>query len=577
MGRPTFRLRAGLLLMVFVFSLFAGRLVQIQGIDAHAYSELSDKYEGATEVTLTASRGAVVDRDGAPLAQTVDAELLFADPTRTSAKAPQIAKIIADRIDVSYLTLVKALRKPGTQYSYLARRVMPKDADAIMAELEAKDLAGVYTERDPLRTYPAGDIASNLVGFVGSDGHGLAGIELAMEQMLKGKDGHATYVTDAQGTRIPLADSSVVEPKPGKGVALTIDEDLQFYAQRRLRQAVDDTGSISGAVVVMDPRTSQVLALADYPSFDANKPGKAPKADRGSRAVQDVYEPGSVQKVLTTAALIDAGKVTSRTKVSVPGLLRRGPDTIKDWWPHETLHMTLAGVIARSSNIGTAVAAEQIEPEDLYDYLRAFGLGQRTDLGLAGETKGLLPPPESWQPISRDTIAFGQGLSVNAVQMTAAVSAIANGGEYVRPSLVKGYVGAGGEVEPAGPAKSRRVVSKNAADQVTEMMEMVTADNGTAPSAAIDGYRVAGKTGTAQRVNPDGGGYEGGGYTLSFAGFAPADDPRVVTYIVLQKPSTSDGGGTAGGPVFHDITSYALQKYGVPPTGSRSPELPLGY
>jgi len=568
------------MLMVFVFSLFAARLVQIQGIEAHAYAQLADKYDNATEIKLAAPRGAIVDRDGAPLAETTDAEMLIADPMHTRDDAPRIAAVIAEHTDASYLELVRDLRKPDSRFAYLVRQVLPEQADTIMDELDEQGLAGVYTEDDPLRTYPAGDIAANLVGFLGAspdeDGNlARAGVEFAFNDKLKGTDGHATFVTDGMGTRIPLAESSVDEPEPGSNIALTIDEDLQFFAQRRLRQAVEDTGSLSGAAVVMDPDTSEILALADYPTYDPNQPGRADPRNIGSRAIEEVYEPGSVQKVLTAAALIDAGEVTPRTRMRLPAELVRGPDRIKDWFDHGRLKLTFAGVIAQSSNIGTAMAAEQLEPEELHRYLTGFGLGRLTELGMPGETRGLLPDPSTWTPLRQDTISFGQGLSVNAVQMTTALGAIANGGRYTEPSLVKGTVGADGEIAPLREPAGRQVVSPRSAQTVARMMEMVTAEGGTAPGAAINGYRVAGKTGTAQRVDPDGGGYASGGFTISFGGFAPADDPELVTYVVLQKPASNVGGGTGAGPVFADITSYALQQYGIPPTGTRRPELPL--
>ncbi|HET7328374.1 MAG TPA: penicillin-binding protein 2 [Nocardioidaceae bacterium] len=580
LARPTIRLRVGLVLIIFVFSVFAGRLVQIQGIEAHAYTELADKYDVATEVTLTAPRGAIVDRDGAPLARSTDAQMLIADPLHTAADAPEIAAVVAEHTDASYLELVHDLRKPDSRFAYLARQVLPEQVDAVMAELSERGLAGVYAQADPLRTYPAGDVAANLVGFLGAspDEQGnlaRAGVEFAYNDLLKGTDGHATYVTDGMGTRIPLAESSVDAPEPGTDLALTIDADLQFFAQRRLEQAVKDTGSLSGAAIVMDPQTSEILALADYPSYDPSRVATADAADIGSRAIEQVYEPGSVQKVLTAAALIDAGKLTPRTRMRIPAELELGQDSISDWFDHQQIKLTFAGVIAQSSNIGTAMAAAQLSPEQLHAYLTDFGLGQPTDLGMPGETRGLLPDPSTWEPIRQATIAFGQGLSVNAVQMTTAISAIANEGEYVEPSVVKGTVGPDGEVTPLEEPESRQVVSPAAARSVSRMMEMVTAESGTAPSAAIEGYRVAGKTGTAQRVDPEGGGYATGGFTVSFGGFVPADDPQVVTYVVLQKPSANVGGGSGAGPVFQDITSFALQKYGIPPTGTRRPKLPL--
>lgn len=565
------RLRSGLVLLLVVLTLFAGRLVQIQGIEAYAYTEKADRLDGATEVTLNAPRGTITDRDGTAMAETVDAYRLVTDPTMVN-DAPGVAAVLSHRLDLSYFDLLSSLRAPDSRYEFLARRILPGQVERVMGELDRLDLTGVYVEDDPLRTYPAGSVASNLLGFVGTDGQGLAGLEYAMNKVLSGENGHATYMTDAAGTRIPLADSSVTEPQPGMGVRLTIDRDLQWYTQRRLEKAVEDTGSDSGSVVVMDTRTGELLALADAPTYNSNDPLGAPEAQLGAASVQNVYEPGSVQKALTAAALVDAGKVTPRTKITVPSLLHRHSETIKDWFPHGTLHLTMTGVIAQSSNIGTVLAAQKLSSERLRGYLAKFGLGRPAGLALKGESAGLLPPADDWLPITHDTIAFGQGLSVTAVQMASGLATIANDGVRIDPTMVKGYVDGGGHLNPTPPPDRRRVVSASAANQVTRMMEAVTEEDGTAPAAAIPGYRVAGKTGTAQRVDPETGGYSG--FTISFGGFAPADNPRFLTYVVLQNPSSGDGGGSAGGPVFHDVTSYALQKYGVPPTGSKPPKLP---
>ncbi|MGI8888681.1 MAG: peptidoglycan D,D-transpeptidase FtsI family protein, partial [Nocardioidaceae bacterium] len=424
-----------------------------------------------------------------------------------------------------------------------------------------------------LRVYPAKDVAANLIGFTGEDGTGLAGLEAAFEDKLAGTSGEATFEM-ANGQQLPLADSTVKQPVEGTGVQLTIDQDLQFLAQRRLGQAVEQAGGSSGIAVVQDVKTGELLALADYPTYDPNNWKVTGKEHYGSRALQDVYEPGSVEKVLTFASLIDAGYVTPRTKVTVPSTLPRGDTTINDYFDHGTLRLTAAGVVAKSSNIGTVLSAEQMPKQQMHDYLTSFGLGSPTGVELRGESAGLLPAADDWLPITRDTIAFGQGLSVNAVQMVTAISAVANDGVYVEPSLVSGYVNSDGGVSAAEAPDRHRVVSARAASQVARMMEAVTGPEGTAPLASINGYRVAGKTGTAQRVDESCGCYDGS-FTVSFAGFAPADDPRFAVYVVVQEPADGGGGGSTGGPVFHDLMAAALQKYGVPPTGQRSPAMPV--
>ncbi len=570
-----FRLWSAFCIVAFVLSLFAARLVQLQGIDGNDYAALAFEKNAAT-VTLEAPRASVYDRDGAVLAESADSSKLVADPTYTTPNATRIATALHRRLGVDYIGSLSLLRKPDTRYVELARHLAPGRAAAVVRSFNARGWAGVFVDKDTTRIYPAHDVAANLVGFVGDDNVGLAGFESSLDSTLAGTDGSATFEM-ADGQQLPLADHTVVAPKEGTGVRLTIDQNLQFLAQRRLGQAVEQSGGLSGSAVVMDVKTGQVLALADYPTFDPNHFQDFAKSTYGARSLQSVYEPGSVEKVLTFASLIDAHYVTPRTRITVPPILPRDGATIHDYFTHPTLHLTAAGVLARSSNIGTVLASQRMPTSQFYGYLRAFGLGSPTGAGISGEQPGSLPHPKDWLPITHDTIAFGQGLSVNAVQMAAAIGAVANRGVYVQPSLVESYLDASGEVSPVAPPETHRVVSATAAHAVARMMEAVVGPDGTAPDAAINGYRVAGKTGTAQRVGGSCSCYRDGGFTVSFAGFAPADAPRFVVYVVVQRPTNGGGGGSIGGPVFHDLMAATLQKYGVPPTGRHEPALPLGW
>lgn len=560
-----------------VVSIFGARLFQLQGIDAQVYAAKAEANDatGLETILLPATRGSIVDRRGMPLAESVDGMMIVADPTLTAENASAIAKILAHRLDVDYFEVLERLRKPDTQFQYIARRVPAATARTVVAEIDAKDYAGIDMRRDPVRDYPAKDVAANLLGFMGADNDPMAGYELLFDHLLAGKDGSATYELGG-GNRIPLGDSSLVKPRSGHDITLTIDRDVQWYTQRVLRHAVQSSGGESGVAVVMDSRTGEVLALADHPTFDANLPLLSPEKDLGMRSLFDVYEPGSVEKVLTASSLIDAGKLTPDTKISVPSQLPRQDRIIHDYWDHGRLKLTLTGVIAKSSNIGTVLAADEFSPKELHGYLRSFGFGAKTGIGIPGETAGLLPPWRNWSQISQDTISFGQGVSVNALQMATAVNAIANRGVLVSPSLVKGSATtANGTVVGTDERISRRVISERAAELTTNMMEVVTdLEEGTAPSAAIEGYRVAGKTGTAQRVGAECGCYDGT-YTVSFVGFAPADDSRFLVYVVVQDPKNGGGGGTIGGPAFQRIMSFLLQRYAVPPTGSQAPDNPV--
>ena len=572
-GSPLVRLRFGLVLIAMVLSLFGARLVQLQGIDPKAYAEMAAA-EGMVQVSLPARRGDILDRNGEPLARTVAGLMVVADPALTADQAPELAKFLATRLGVDYFTILPRLREEGSRFEYIARRVPSTKAMAVIEEAEELGYKGLFTRRDPMRDYPAEDVAANLVGFMGTD-EPLAGFERTFDALLSGKDGSASYQVGG-GNRLPLGEHTTVEPVDGKDLRTTIDLDLQFYAQRVLRQTVEDAQAESGFAVVMDTRTGELLTVADHPTFDASDPLASDEDDLGSRAMFDVYEPGSVAKVLTAAALLDAGKVTPRTRIVVPPELRRDGRVINDWFPHGKIRLTMAGVIAKSSNIGTVRAADEFRDGELRRYLTRFGLGHTSDIGVRGESSGILPPTSLWSRLVKDRVAFGQSMSVNAVQMTAAVNTIANGGVRVDPAMIAGEATTeDGVVVGTGQTETRRVVSERAARQTARMMEMVTdAEDGTAPAAAVPGYRVAGKTGTAQRVGEDCGCYDGT-FTVSFAGFAPADDPRFTVYVVVQNPRVDGGGGSIAGPAFAKIMSYALRRYAVPPTGTKPPQLPI--
>jgi cell division protein FtsI (penicillin-binding protein 3) len=565
--------------MAMVMSVFGVRLVQLQGLDPKAYAAKANA-EGLVTVPLPATRGAILDRNGQPLAESVSGLMIVADPKRTNAHAEDIARILATRLHLDYFDVLGRLRedpnKPGARFAYVARRVPATLARSAVDEIDKAGFKGVDTRIDPVRDYPGGDVAANLVGYMKADGQADTGggLERSFDTMLGGKDGRETYEVGG-GNRIPLGENTEVKPVNGKDLTLTIDRDVQWYAQRVLRTAVEGAKAESGAAIALDSRTGDILALADYPTFDANQPGQAPEADLGSRALSNVYEPGSVAKVLTMGGLLDEGKVTPRTKVRVPKQLPVADRVIHDYFQHDSLRLTLAGVIAKSSNIGTVLAARQYQPGELWKYLDLFGLGHRTDIGMPGETRGLLPALP-WSELTQATASFGQGVSVNALQMATAVNAVANGGELITPSLIKGRaVTSNGDVVGTDTATRHRVISQQAAEKVSKMMEMVTTEGaGTAPGAGIAGYRVAGKTGTAQQVGGTCKCYDGS-LAVSFAGFAPADNPRFTVYVVIQKPQgTASGGGTAG-PVFRKILAYLLQKYAVPPTNTPPARLPV--
>lgn len=568
------RLRACTVLVFVIFGVFGARLFQIQGLDASAYAAAAVK-EGTKTKTDPAPRGAILDRNGQQLATSVDGLTITADPSMTAGYAPQIARILREKLgdSIDYFDTIDKLRTPDSRFVYLAKDIPKWVADTAITALDKAELTGVFTENENIRTYPGGKLAANLLGYVNGAGKGVAGLEQQYDKVLTGKDGKSTYEVSPRGQRIPMADSTVTKMIPGQDVKTTIDRDLQWYADQRLADAVRDSSSDWGLAITMDVKTCQIVQMSQAPTFDADTRTDMSDANTVSRAVQNVYEPGSVMKTITMAALADQGKIKADTPIVVPPSMTIDKFRIGDYWEHGTLNLTAAGVIALSSNLGTIVASQQMSDQTMYDYFRKFGFGQESGVNLPGESKGILANGQDWTKANHATIAFGQGVSVTAMQMMRAVGAIANAGKMCEPTVVSGTVGEDGTETPIEASASKRIISKDAAATVTRMMEAVTADDGTAPAAQIEGYRVAGKTGTAWRVDPATGRYIRGQNTVSFMGFAPADNPRFLTYIVLDKPYSNAGGGSTAAPVFHDVMSMALERFGVAPSGSKSPKV----
>lgn len=576
-GAPLVRLRVGFVVIAMVLTFFGARLLQLQGVDPGSYAAMAAA-EGAVEVPLLAERGDILDRNGTPLADSVRGKMVVADPGMTTDDAPEIARLLSDRLSIDYFKTLDALRgrDTGSRFEYVTRRVPSTVATDTLVELEEAGFEGVSLRDDPIRHYPAGDVAANLVGYMGTD-EPLGGFERTFDKQLAGQDGKATWQSSSRkGIRIPLRESTLRAARNGDGLTTTIDRDLTWFTQKVVAQAVETYRAESGAAIVLDTRTGEILALADAPTFDANKPSEAREEDLGARSLNDVYEPGSVEKVLTVASLIDARKTFPRQRFRVPGILERQDRPIGDWFDHDTIRLTLTGVIAKSSNIGTVMATDAFTPPELVNYLQRFGLGQRTDIGVRGETPGILTPGEVMTSQTKDRVAFGQSLSVNVVQMGAALNTVANGGVRVSPSIIAGSATTDdGALVGTDVATRSRVVSKRAATATARMMERVLdPEDGVAPGAQVPGYLVAGKTGTSQRVSAECGCYDGS-TTVSFGGFAPADNPRFTVYVVVHGPKVSGGGGTIAGPAFARIMGHVLGRYGVPPTGGKPSRLPV--
>jgi cell division protein FtsI (penicillin-binding protein 3) len=428
-----------------------------------------------------------------------------------------------------------------------------------------KRIIGFFPERSYIREYPSGSLISSLVGFVRANGVGATGLEYSLNSMITGVDGRYSYA-GGNGAEIPGSQREIIDAKAGTSVRLTIDRDVQWVAAQAIAEAVKKANALSGTVIVMDPRTGAILAHATAPTFDPNNTKNLTQNLIRNPSVQDVYEPGSTGKVMTLAAALEEKRITPDTVFSVPYSIKRGGSTFHDHEKHPVQHLTSSGILAVSSNTGTIKIGELMSHDTLHDYLLKFGIGSKTGSGLPGESAGLLRKVSDWSGTTAPTIAFGQGYSVTAMQATSVFATIANNGVRVTPTVIAGTRDASGNFSPNKSQTTQRVISEDTAVKMRVMMENVVSAQGTAPTAAIPGYRVAGKTGTAMRYNQKTGGYSG--YTASFIGFAPADAPRYVINVTLQDPRNGHFGGALGGPVFKKVMTFVLQSKHVPPTNT---------
>lgn len=554
---------------------FAVRLIDVQGVRAAGYATKADM-ELAKKTIIMAPRGAITDVDGVEFARSVISYRVLVDQAIIDYPK-KLASIAAPILEMDEAALLSKLIG-DRRYVVISQSVSPKvwralqsaieEYNSMVAEQEsgyAKQLAGFFAERIYTREYPERDLGAAVIGFVNQAGNGAAGLEYSLNSSLAGVNGEYTYA-NAAGTIIPGTQKITVEERKGNTVRLTLDRDVQWVAQEAIRSAVKQARALSGTVIVLDPKTGHVLAHATYPSFT---PGETKGIDPyrwKNPSVNEVYEPGSTGKVITFAAAIEEGKIEPESVMRVPYKLKRSNKVFRDHDPHPLLNLTLTGALAQSSNTAAIKVGEMLSNEKLYSYLKKFGIGEKTGSGLPGEESGKLLEVKDWSGTTAPTVAFGQGYSVTAMQATSVFATIANGGVRVTPTLIAGYSDAAGRYTPRAREDSVRVISEETAAKMRLMMESVVSTAGTAPAAAIKGYRVAGKTGTARRVNDSCGCYRG--YTASFIGFAPADKPEYVVSVTIQDPKGIYYGGYLGGPVFKKVMSFVLKDQHIPPTES---------
>jgi cell division protein FtsI (penicillin-binding protein 3) len=511
---------------------------------------------------LTTKRGAILDRRGRELAVSVTVASAFAQPALVG-DPPGAAAKLAPILGLPAAELQKKLTGQRS-FTWLRRKLDPPAAQAVAA----LNLPGIHLIPESRRYYPKGPLAAHVLGFVGMDDQGLEGVELQYDALLGGGQRWVVSQQDALGR--PIFRAEVEARRPIHDLTLTIDEAIQYVTERELQRAMERTRALAGAVVVLDPRSGEILALANAPSFDPNRPDRFPPAARRNRAVADYYEPGSVFKVIMAAAALEEGVIRPHDRVygengaiTVAGVRIRDHD--KYGW------LTFEDVIAQSSNVGAIKVGLRLGKTLYYDHISGFGFGSPTAIDLPGETPGLIRKPKGWSALSAATLSIGQEISVTPVQLLTAVAAIGNGGQLVRPHVALRVRRAdGGAARELTPPPVRRVISPEVARDLTGLMVAVVRE-GTGKRAAVEGHAVAGKTGTSQKRDPASGRYSHTKFVASFVGFAPAQDPRVAILIALDEPRGAYYGGAVAAPVFREIAREVLQYLGVPPAEPAPP------
>ena len=523
----------------------AGRAAYLQGMHK-GFLQQKGESRYSRVVEISAHRGMITDRHGEPLAISTPVESVWASPQDMEITTSQIKKL-AEIIGMNSAEIQKKIEGPQRDFVYLKRHLPPE----IAARVVELNMPGVFLRREFRRYYPAGELTAHMLGFTDVDDNGQEGVELAWQDDLAGKPGSRRVIKDRKG-RIVEDIESIRVPRPGRDIALSIDSKIQYLAYRELKQAVEASKSKAGGIVVLDAQTGEVLALANLPVYNPNNRGKIKSERARNRALTDVFEPGSTLKPFTVAAALEAGRISPDTVFqTAPGTLTIGKATIRD--SHREGPLTVTQVIQKSSNVGSAKIALSLPPETLWEILSQSGFGVSTGSGFPGEVTGRLRPHKTWRPIEQATMSYGHGISVSLIQLARAYTLFSAEGELKPVSLLK----------LDAPTTGERVISRATALAVSTMLEMVVRPGGTAPRAQISGYRVAGKTGTAHKL--EGNGYAKDRYISTFVGYAPASNPRLIIAVMLDEPSAGQYfGGVVAAPVFSQVMAGALRILSVP-------------
>ena len=582
------RLRVLLIMVAVIFSLAAGRAVQVQAIDANTVAAEAAEQMTVSHV-LPAFRGEITDRNGEVLAMTQDTVWVIASPRsiatngrmqtssmtdkdrQVASTAPQrIADLLAQFCGGTAADYLGKLTVPNSGYQIVARGVPSATYRALSEAMTAAGLVGLSQDSKPTRTYPNGSLASNVLGWVNDEGVGASGLEYSLNKTLSGTPGKEVYESSPSGEKIPLGDNAITPAINGQDVQTTLDSGLNWQADQLIADQVRKTKADWGAVIITNVKTGEVLTLSNAPSFDSNDHSGVAAKDLGNRAITDAYTPGSVEKTLTFSALIDQGLVEPEEVITIPGKIKSGDNWVRDAWSHGTMKLYARGIVAESSNIGTIKVARRATKQSLYNYVTSFGLGSRTKIGLPGEATGSIPSA-NMADYTRDGLAFGgSGVTVTMPQMAAAVGTIANGGVYVPLQLIKSRTLADGTVQQTAPGTSHRVIQTDTASKVLSMMEAM-AQNSPSHRFDVAGYRVGAKTGTSKILDHKTG--RTTGLVTSAISVAPIEDPQILVYVVVSNPQRGSAGSSVAGPVVQQLMSIALPRYAAPQSTSKAPKL----
>jgi len=572
--RSRARISAAVVVVFAIVAVFVVRLVDIQIVQAQEYNAESEDKRARTLITY-GTRGDIVDTNGAVLADSVLRYDITASPRVALSREDAAASVLADLTRIAEITgqdpaamFAGLSADPASDFTYIIKSVPLETYEKI----DALDIPWIYTTRHPARTYPNGQIAGNLVGFINTDGPG-AGLELSEDECLASTNGTATYESAEDGTQLPGSVVTTQETKDGGTLRLTIDRDLEWSVQQRMQQAALDLGATWATAVVIRISDGHLMAVTDWPTIDPNTVHDGPAGSAtGSRAFSTPYEPGSTMKALTAASLVDSGAARSDSGVVVPYSLEQ-PDgsSIHDAFYHDTENLTLAGALVESSNVAVAQFSDLLPAQQRHDYMAGFGLGTTTEARFLGESSGTLPDADQWFGRTNYSVQYGQGMTATSVQMASVFQTIGNGGVRMPVTLVEGCEHADGTVTEQPTYEGRQVISEAAANTTVSMMEQVANKSGSAPNLQIPGYRTAVKSGTAE-VAEDGG-YASNKVVISYAGVAPADDPQYAVVVTAGIPDSVYSGLIA--PVWRDVMAQTLTTFRVPPSTSPAPDLPV--